>query len=560
MNMTKKRNNSPNLTQYLGPLIILLVLIFLFVQGCSQNKSVDTKRIVIGAQNDVQTINPMYAFNVMEGNLIDLLFLKPAEEIWNDSLGRIDFAPMLAKKWEWSKDSSSITLYLRDDVHWSDGKQITVDDIIFSLEVYSNPKADTRFSGQFNNFNTIDGEKIDTSKTFKIISPNILTIYFKKGALPSFLNINLEILPKHIWSKYSPKELETAKENFEPVTSGAFKLKKWQKESSIIIDADSSSFLFNPDNVQEIIFKIIPDYTSRITQLKTGEIDLMDNVKSGDVLGLQSNNDLIINSLRGRDYDYVGWNNNVPGKSGKSNKFFSSPEVRKALTYAINREEILHSFLEGYGEICKTPVSPMFKSYFDKSISAYKYDPQKSKEILARNGWVDKNNTGVLEKNNVKFEFYLYINSGNPRREYAATIIKNNLKAVGIDVTIQKFEMGIFVNGLMNRKFNAWIAGWTIPVPIELNPYWNSDKDKGYLNFSSYHNNEVDSLLNELKERIPDSERIDVYKKLQNTFHNDEPVTFLYWFDNIIACNKKLDKVKFSILGLVKNAWEWEIE
>jgi peptide/nickel transport system substrate-binding protein len=125
----------------------------------------------------------------------------------------------------------------------------------------------------------------------------------------------------------------------------------------------------------------------------------MDNVKSGDVLGLQSNNDLIINSLRGRDYDYVGWNNNVPGKSGKPNKFFSSPEVRKALTYAINREEILHSFLEGYGEICKTPVSPMFKSYFDKSISAYKYDPQKSKEILARNGWVDKNNTGVLEKN-----------------------------------------------------------------------------------------------------------------------------------------------------------------
>ena len=62
MNMTKKRNNSPNLTQYLGPLIILSVLIFLFVQGCSQNKSVDTKRIVIGAQNDVQTINPNVCF------------------------------------------------------------------------------------------------------------------------------------------------------------------------------------------------------------------------------------------------------------------------------------------------------------------------------------------------------------------------------------------------------------------------------------------------------------------------------------------------------------------
>ncbi len=559
MSLSKKIINTFQESKPLKLITIIAAFLICF-QGCSQNKNKEDNKIVIGVQNDVQTINPMYEFNVMEGNLIDLLFLKPAEEIWNDSLGRIDFAPMLAKKWEWSNDSSSITLYLKDDSRWSDGKPITVDDVIFSLETYSDPKADTRFSGQFGNFNTIDGEKIDSAKTFKIISPRILTINFKKEALPSLLDINLEVLPKHIWEKYSAKEMETAKENFEPVTSGAFKLKKWQKESSIILDADSSSFLFNPDNVQEIIFKIIPDYTSRITQLKTGEIDLMDNVKSEDVSGLQSNNDLKIISLRGRDYDYVGWNNNEPGKSRKPNKFFSSPEVRRALTYAINREEILHTFLEGYGEICKTPVSPMFKSYFDKSINAYKYDPDKAKGLLAKNGWVDKNKDGVLEKNNVKFDFDLYINSGNPRREYAATIIKNNLKAVGINVHIQKYEMGTFVNGLMNRKFNAWIAGWTIPVPIELNPYWNSDKEKGYLNFPSYHNTKVDSLLNKLKERIPEIEKINVYKKLQVIFHNDEPVTFLYWFDNILACNKKLDKVKFSILGLVKNAWEWKIE
>ena len=559
MSLSKKIINSFQESRTLK--LILITAVFLIcLQGCSQNTNKENNRIVIGTQNDVQTINPMYAFNVMEGNLIDLLFIKPAEEIWNDSLGRIEFAPMLAKKWEWNHDSSAVTLYLRDDAHWSDGKKITVDDIIFSLETYSDPKTDTRFSGQFSNFNTIDREKIDSAKTFKIISPQVLTIYFKKGSLPTFLDINLEVLPKHIWSKYSGKEMETAKENFEPVTSGAFKLKKWQKESSIILNADSSSFLFNPDNVQEITFKIVPDYSSRITQLKTGEIDLMDNVKSEDASGLQSNNNLKIISLRGRDYDYIGWNNSEPGKSAKPNKYFSSPEVRKALTYAINREEILHTFLEDYGEICKTPVSPMFKSYFDKSLTAYKYDPEKAIELLAKNGWVDKNKDGVLEKNNVKFDFYLYINSGNPRREYAAAIIKNNLKAVGINVTIQKFEMGTFVNGLMNRKFNAWIAGWTIPVPIELNPYWNSDKEKGYLNFSSYHNDKVDSLLNKLKSRIPESEKISIYKKLQNIFYNDEPVTFLYWFDNIVACDKKLDKVKFSILGLVKNAWEWKIE
>ncbi len=544
--------------------VIYFTLILVFTFGCSDKKNEKDERIIIGIESDVQTINPMYAFSYAEGNLIDLLFMKPAIEIWNDSTGMIEFQPMLAEKWEWSEDFSLLRLYLRKDIFWSDGIPITTDDIVYTFDVYSDPMVESRFFGQFKNFYTLDGLQIDIEKTFKVLSTTMLEINFRKDGDPSLLDINLEIIPKHIWSKYNKEELPQAQTNFEPITSGPFKLRKWEREASISLSIDSSSFLFDPENIKEIIFKVIPDYKSRITQLKTGAIDIADNIKSEDIEELKLVEKLKVISLRGRDYDYIGWNHIDPQEYQKSrvipNKLFSSSNIRKALTYAINRQEIIETYLDNFGELCKGPVSPMFKSYYDPSLETDNYNPKKAKEILKENGWEDKNGDGIIENGKVEFSFDLYINTGNPRRNYVATIVKNNLIAVGIEANIQMLEMGTFVEKLMNRDYDAWIAGWTIPIPIDLNPYWNSDQDIGFLNFSSYQNKEKDEILNQLQQRLSEPEKKILYKKLQSIFYEEEPVTFLYWFDNIIVYNKRISKINFSMLGLVKNAWEWGVD
>jgi peptide/nickel transport system substrate-binding protein len=556
----KKRNG--NFLLSLKPALLLLT-IFVFFLSCSTQKDPKDERIVIGIQSDVQSINPMYAFSLVEGNLIDLLFMKPAIEIWNDSLGIIEFRPMLAEKWEWSEENNLLRLYMRKDIFWSDGKPVTAEDIVFSFDVYSDPKVESRFFGQFENFYTIDDMQIDINKTFKVVSPTILEINFKEDSNPNLLDINLEIIPNHIWSQFKREEFPQAKINFEPITSGPFKLSKWEREALISLRIDSSSFLYNPDNIKEIIFKIVPDYKSRIIQLKTGAIDIVDNIKSEDVSEIKLTNNLEIAALRGRDYDYVGWNHVNPQEYQKSkvipNKFFSSSKVRKALTYAINRKEIIESYLSEFGEICKGPVSPMFKIYYDSGLPANDYSPEKAKEILKDAGWDDKNGDGIIENGDVDFSFDLYTNTGNPRRNYVATIVKNNLRAVGIEVNVQMLETGAFVERLMKREYNAWIAGWTIPIPINLNPYWNSDQEIGFLNFSTYQNDGKDEILEKLQQRLTESEKIKLYKDLQSIFQEEEPVTFLYWFDNLIVYNKRISEINFSMLGLVKNAWEWRI-
>ena len=563
MSNSVNKNLSENISSVLKS-VILLASILVFTISCSDQKKEKDERIIIGIESDVQTINPMYAFSYAEGNLIDLLFMKPAIEIWNDSIGMIEFQPMLAEKWEWSDDNSLLKLYLRKDIFWSDGIPITADDIVYTFDVYSDPDVDSRFYGQFKNFYALDNSQIDIGKTFNVISPTILEINFRKDGDPGLLDINLEIIPKHIWANYKKEEFPEAKTNFEPITSGPFKLRKWEREASVSLSIDSSSFLFNPDNIKEIIFKVVPDYKSRITQLKTGAIDIADNIKSEDIAELKLIDELKVLSLRGRDYDYIGWNHIDPQEFQNSkiisNKLFSSSRIRKALTYAINRQEIVETYLDGFGELCKGPVSPMFKSYYDPSLEADNYNPLKAKEILKENGWEDKNGDGIIENGKVEFSFDLYINTGNPRRNYVATIVKNNLRAVGIKANIQMLEMGTFVEKLMKRDYDAWIAGWTIPVPIDLNPYWNSDQDIGFLNFSSYQNKEKDEILNQLQQRLSEPEKKLLYKKLQSIFYEDEPVTFLYWFDNIIVYNKRISKINFSMLGLVKNAWEWRVD
>jgi peptide/nickel transport system substrate-binding protein len=537
---------------------VCLIFIGLFLSSCSDEGKISKNEIVIGIQADVQTINPMYAFSLTEGNVIDLLYMKPAKETWNKALGKIEFEPMLAEKWEWNNDSTSITFYLRDDIYWSDGKPITAADIIFTFDVYSDPEVNSRFFGLFNDFFKKANTQIDIAKTFKLISPTELVINFPEDASPDFLDINLEILPEHIWSKYPRDEFAHSEANFKPVTSGPFKLEKWEKEGFISLVRDSSSFLFNPDNLQKLLFKIIPDYKTRLIELKAGSIDLLDNIKSEDVGELNEADDLKIVSLRGRDYDYIGWNHKDP-EQDIPNRFFSLTEIRKAMSYAVNRKEIIDSYLGKFGEICKGPVSPMFKFYYDSDGEIYEYNSALAKEILKEKGWTDSDNDGILEKGSLEFKFDIYLNSGNPRRNYVAQIVKNNLKAIGIEANIKELETGTFIDGLFNREYDAWIAGWTIPVPLDLIPYWSSDPEVGFLNFSAYQGDEKDAILERLQEDPPEKEKARLFKKLQEIFHEDEPVTFLYWFDNIISYNKRISKIEFSILGLVKDASEWRI-
>ncbi|MFZ2325254.1 MAG: ABC transporter substrate-binding protein [Ignavibacteriaceae bacterium] len=541
------------------------VLILLLFVSCNAENPKQLKKVVIGISADLETINPIYSFSVDEGVIDETLFLSMVQFEWNDQKGDLNAKPMLATSWEWAPDSSYVIFNLRDDVFWSDGVKFSADDIVYTFDVYSDSKVQSRFYGSFKNYYTDADNHIDLNKTFEVISPLKIKIKFLPESVPSLLDVVFPIIPKHVYEKIGRGNISTSGVNFNPVSNGVYRLKKWERNQSIVLEADKKSFLYKTGMIDEIIFKVVPDYNSRLTQLQKGEIDFSELIKPIDVKDLQKTDNLKIESVKGREYDYIGLSN-IDIKSYTENKIirknilFGSSKVRKAFAYAINRNEILSEYLNNFGELAITPVSSIFKQYFDDQLKPVDYDPATAKKLLAEEGWIDSDNDGVIEKNNTEFKFTLYIPSSNPLREFAGTIIKNNLKAVGIEMNLEKLELGAFLDNLYNKKFDAWMASWYIQVPLELKAFWYSDLQNTPLNFAGYQNKDADKIIDELNARITLGEKIKKYKKFQEIIFDDQPVTFLYWTDNIVVYNKKIKNLTVNPFGALQKLWEWRLD
>ena len=542
---------------------VILVLAFAILFSCS-NKTETKKRAIVAIPADVTTYNPMFAFNTNEGNISELIYLSLAEYDWDADKGDITAKPLLAKSWQWSDDSLSLTVQLRDDVYWSDGIQFNADDVVFTYGIYSDAKAQSKFYGMFKDFYVNKDQSIDIKKSFEILSPFDIKINFNKSAVPTFFDISYPILPKHIFGKIPKEELVNAQANVTPVGTGPYKLTLWVKNQSIKLIKNDKSVLVNDSMIPELIFKIVPDYNARLTQLKNGEIDFAEDIKPIDVDDLRNNDNLKIEFQKGRVYDYVGWNNIDPEIYSKNkkivpNKLFGDPEVRKALTYAIDRKTILEEFLNNNGEVAVGPIAPIFKNSINKSLKPYPFNPEKAKDILAQEGWKDTNLNGTIDKNGNEFAFTLYIPGGNPLRNSTATMVKNSLKSIGIDVTVETVEPQVFWGNVYTKKYNAWIAGWSVPIPINLKPYWHSDLKNNVPNVISYQNKEADRLLDKMETKITKDELNKTYKEFLSILHRDAPVSFLFWKDKIVAYNKHISGVKINPIGIVQKCWNWSI-
>lgn len=544
--------------------IYLLLLFCLLFISCEKEEVSKSSRVVIAIQSEPETLNPLYAFSLNEGVITDHIFLYLLDLKWNESKGKVEPFPMIAESWEWNQDSTSINFTLRKNAKWADGKTISAFDVVYSFDLYSDPKVQSRFFGMFKNFFHFDDGRIDLEKTFSVQDSFNLKINFPSDKKITLFDFAFPILPKHIYQKLERDKIQTSDINNNPVASGPYKLKKWERNQFIILEANKQCFLFNDEMIDEVIFKIVPDYNSILTQLKKGEIDLAEDIRPNDAKDLSQTKYINIKSVKGRQYEYVGWNNidgnyfNETGKI-KPHKLFGDKKVRQALSYAINRKEILEQYLNSYGTLCNSPISEIFVEEFDKSLAGYDYNPAKAKQLLREAGWSDKNQNGTIEKNGEEFKFILNIPSGNPLREFTSTIIKSNLKQVGIDVKIEKLEFGVLMDGLLNRKLDAWILAWFIPIPIDLKSYWYSDLLQNQMNFPGYQSKEIDHIIQQLERKLSFDRYLELMKRFQKVISEEQPVTFLFWSDNIVCYNSRIENITINPFGPVQRIWEWRL-
>ncbi len=479
------------------------------------------------------TLNPIVATDAYEsvingGNIYETL-------IERDN-ATLELKPLLAESWEISEDKLTYTFKIRQGVKWHDGAPFTSADVVFSYKTIMDPKVDApqlrSYYQEIRDVEAID----DYTVKFTYARPYFLALEFCGG---------MPIVPKHIFEN---GDFNTNPAGRSPVGTGPFKFVKWTTGREVVLEKNPDYWGEKP-HLNRIVFRIITDSSVALQVLKRQELDVASLTpiqweKQTNSPDFEKHFDKF--SYFTPNYSYIGWNSKRP--------FFADKRVRTALTHLVNRELILDKVMYGLGAIVTNPFYINSPEY-DKSIEPIPYDPAAARKLLEEAGWVDHDNDGIRDKDGVKFSFEFLIPGGSETGEKIATILKEELDGIGIDMTIRKTEWAVFTTRLNERNFDAVTLAWS--MGIESDPYqiWSSTQAEAGSNFIGFKNAEVDRLIEEARKEFDRDKRIELYRQFSEIIHEEQPYTFLFCRKATVAVNKRFENVTVYPLGIEPTEW-----
>lgn len=446
----------------------------------------------------------------------------------------------LAESWDISSNGLVITFHLRKGVKWHDGHPFTSADVLYTYQVTVDPKTPTAYAGDF--LKVKRAEAID-DYTFRAT--------YDKPFAPALISWSSAVLPRHL---LAGKDITQSALSRHPVGTGPYKFKEWVTGQKIVLVSNPDYFEGQP-YIDGRITRIIPDTATMFLELRAQNIGMMGLTPLQYTR--QTENNLFKNNFN--KYRYLSFAYTFMGYNLK-NPLFADRRVRQAISYAINKDEIISGVLLNLGKPAHGPYKPGTWAYNDQ-VKVYHYNPQKARELLREAGWTKINREGVLEKDGKPFVFEIVTNQGNETRQKCAEIIQRQLNEIGITVKIRVLEWSAFVTDFINkRRFDAVILGWTIPLDPDAYDVWHSSKTAPEeLNFISYNNPEADGMLEKGRSTFSQKERKKYYDRFQEILAEDQPYTFLYVPEALVIINKRFRGIEPAPIGLEHNFIKWYV-
>jgi len=478
--------------------LILLVVSLVFEPHPSHPR---VNQMIMSSTGDASFLNPILAQDAASSDINSFVFNGLIR--YNRNLD--GFVGELAESWK-LKDGPEpeITFFLRKGIQWHDGKEFTAHDVKFTYDKIMDPKT-----------NTVRRSSYELVKKAEVLDPYTFRVTYKQPFSPGLESWGLGIIPKHLLEN---EEINTASFNRKPVGTGPFRFVEWVSDEKIVLEANPGYFEGKPD-LDGIIYRIIPETALNEMEILTREADYS-SIYPYEFRRMSGVPFLKVYTQPMLGYTYVGYN--------LKNPLFQDKRIRRALTHAINREEIVQYVLYGLGMVATGPF-PNQLWYWNPRVKKIPYDRQKARELLAEVGWKDTNGDGILERDGRPFRFTLITNNGNDIRRDVAVLVQRQLREIGIDVTLEFYEWSVFLKDFIDAKhFDACILGWSLSVDPDAYEMWHSSQIEKGFNFISYHNPEVDHLLEEGRKEYNHEKRKRIYWQIHELIAEDQPYTFLF--------------------------------
>jgi peptide/nickel transport system substrate-binding protein len=506
----------------------------------SSNSELGT--VVVAYPWDIQGVNELLvSATPMQTTLFYFgIFMPLLEEQDNYTVGPPTFAPRLAESYEFSADRLSVTLRLFADAVWSDGTQVTADDVRFTWQAHTDPDIAWAFASAKDNIRDVE-----------VVDSHTVRFHFHRVTATQLLSLNQGvILPKHVWGKLPFAEWRDNSQWFEDhlVVSGPFTLESWVPAQRIVLRRNKSYFRQGLPKSERIVFQITPDVTSQLSLLRSGEAHLMEGLQAAEAKRIESDPNLKLLVHDYRNFIVLCWNERLP--------LFAETKVRQALTMAIDRQGILDSIYYGYAHVNSSPF--MKNSWVSNhEIEPWPYDPGKAKELLAAEGWIDRDGDGLLDREGVAFSFEVLTSNGNQIRQDILLMVQQQLKRLGIDARPRTMELNSLLSRQNEKDFEATIVGFSYDTSLELGYFFRTDE---FYNWSGYSNPELDQLLAEIAENTDQMAAKPLYDRLQATLHTDQPFTYLYQPKRLVGVSSRLHNAQSSAASAYAFLERWQLD
>lgn len=537
---------------WFGFFVIIILFSISFLIGnfyISQTKIIPAEggTYVEALTDSPHNLNPVLSTNDADRDISNLIFSSLLK--YNEKGGLITD---LASNYIISKDAKTYTIKLKDNVNWHDGKPFTSEDVIFTINAVQNVEyaSPLRTSWQ-----GIKAEAPDKNTV-------VLTLKTPYSSFTPNLAL-LGILPKHIWKTVIPQNFPLAEFNLKPIGTGPYKFSKLQKDSlgrivSLNLSANENYFAGSP-KIKNIILRFYLSEEEAVSAFNRKEVDglLLQTAQNKKQLrGVDNSSLFSLPSLR----VYAIFFNT-------DDKILKDKNIRLAINYAINREELLNKLLDNEGRVAVGPIPPGLPGT-SPDTEGYSYNPEKAKEILEKSGWI-KDTDGPYskklgkDKESTALKFSILTTKSI---QLPATLIQDYLRNVGIETDLKIISLGeIQQNYLRSKDYSAILIGESYTASVDPYVFWHGTaiKDPG-LNLSLYSNKKVNKILEDMRQMSDPVKKASKLEEFQKLVLNDAPAAFLYSPNYIFVVKNNIKNINITKLNIPSSRYskinEWSIE
>ena len=459
-------------------------------------------RVVIGGLGRPDTLNPLLAESETSHALVPLLF---------DSLLATDpnsgqLTPRLAATWTVADDSQTITFTLRPDARWHDGRPVVAGDVVFTIESARDPALDSLY-----------GPRLSHVAQVRAPDDRTIVVSLDSPHCPSLAALGeLPILPQHL-----PTEVTGTAQSaphLKPVGSGPFVFVEQTAEGEVRL-AGNANYWDGPPYLDAWSYRPFETAADLQNALEAGQIDVA-WLPPGRLPGLTAHH---VYRYPAPEFVFVAFNNDHP--------ILGDPQVRLALSMAVDREEILGRTLDGAGTLIAGSL-PATHWAADPMLQPPAYDPDRARQLLAAAGWTDSDGDGWLDRNGERLRLPVRTNGGNRLREDVATLVAGYYRALGIDASVEFVGWPVLLDDFFTHDFDAVVFSWPLQAEPDQSRWWLSTENEVGVgdNFVSFADKQVDRMLDEAL-AVPGCDagrRAEIYRRIQRALVRERPYDFLF--------------------------------